>query len=145
MRERLQRIRMFHQAPQSAIEQGQRLQRLAQVMTGGSQEAPLGAVGPIGCFACRNEVLLGSLSIRHVADRSRHQYRALVTDGTQADLHRKLGAILVACEELEARAHGAAPVLRRKLRPMAQVAGAKSLGDQQLDRLPPDLLTVISK
>ena len=48
LREHIRGVRVGHYAPQRTVEQGERLQRLAQIVAGGREEAALGFVGAIG-------------------------------------------------------------------------------------------------
>ena len=62
---------MRRSAPFSSAE---RLQRLAQVVAGGGQEAALGEVGAVGLAACFAQSLLDALAVGDIANRGGDQH-----------------------------------------------------------------------
>src|SRR5687768_17227205 len=58
---------------------------------------------PLGHEASLQHV--GSLSLRHVADRARHQETFVCRKRAEADLHGELRAVLAPAVEIEARTH----------------------------------------
>src|SRR5438477_144816 len=56
LREYLRRFGLEHQPPQVAVQERQRLERLAQIVTGRRQEAALALIGPICRLARRDEL-----------------------------------------------------------------------------------------
>ena len=104
-------------APQRAVEQAERLQRLAQIVARRGEKAALGEIGVFGFAARFLERLFGLLALGDVADRRGHHDFAALLDRAQADLDRELGAVLAHAEKLETHAHGPhAHVVRVALR-----------------------------
>ena len=98
------------------------------------------------------EQRLGGRQLRHralalgdVADRRRHEQALVGLERAEADLDRELAAVLVAAEELQARAHGAgrrvAQIALHVMAVMAAEASRDQLGDAEAD----DLLALIAE
>ncbi len=121
-------------APQRAVEQAERLQRLAQIVAGRGEEAALGDVGVLGFAARLFEGLLGLLALADVADRGGDDALVALGDGAQADFHRKLGAVLAHAEQIEAYPHRPHAHVLAIIRTMTRVARAKPVGHQHFHR-----------
>jgi len=138
LREHLRGVGTHPHAPQRPGEQCERLQGLAQVVARGGEKPALrlvgaigGGAGLVGTRARRLQLRLGSLALRHVADRGGDQ-AALIGHGAQADLRREFGSVAPPREQREPGAHR--PGVRRGEvgLPMAEVTSAKPFRDQSL-------------
>jgi hypothetical protein len=80
-----------------------------------------------------------------IADRGRDEQAVVGLQRAEADLHRELGAPLLAPEELQARAHRPrGRVAHVALHELAGLA-AQALGDELGDALPDDLAAAIAE
>jgi len=71
--ERVDRVLIGHHAAQRTAQEPQRLQRLAQIVTGRRQKAALGLIGAVGGGMGFLQFLLDPHAIRDIADRRGHQ------------------------------------------------------------------------
>ena len=93
-------IGVAHHAAQRAVQQPERLQRLAQVVARGGEKAALGEVGVIGVAARFAQRVLGALAFGDVADRGGDHRLFVLRDRTQADLDGELRAVASACRRV---------------------------------------------
>jgi hypothetical protein len=133
----------------------QHFHRLAQQLAPGKPEQALGLGihhqdpplsidedhGVRGRFEERPEQGLRPLPIADVANGAHREHAVLGFQGAQADLHRKLAAILSEAEEREARPHRAGSRVGEI--PGAGVTTPESLRYQDFKRLPKQLIAAV--
>ncbi len=68
-RKQRQRLIAIDPLPERTVHQGQRLQRLAQVVACGSEKTGFGQIGPFRGLRGRSQLLLGALEISDVVER----------------------------------------------------------------------------
>src|SRR5258706_6220769 len=86
-----------------------------------------------------SEHRLRALAIRDVPDRAHDEEPAPRLERAQADLDGELGAVPAEAEQLEARSHAADLRVRDVAGAMRGMPGAEALGDEDLNRQPPQI------
>src|SRR5205085_817305 len=90
------------------------------------------------------EFVLCLSTLSNVTDRTRDEDTLFCQEGAQADLDRKLGAVLSQTIELERRAHRANSRVRKEVCSMSRVLFSKPLRNEHLHPLANHLLASVS-
>ena len=88
---------------------------------------------------------LGALSIRDVADRAGHKDAVVGLERTQADLDRKLGAVLATASQLQPRTHRPHAGICEVVDAVLRMATSKPFGDEDLHVLAEKLGTCVAE
>ncbi len=153
------RVRVGDDALQGAVEQGERLQWLTQVVTGSGKKAALALIGTIGALAGpigqgtrgvgrfpRDDQLgLDPLAIADVANCGSDEQPSSIIDRAQADFDRKFTAVLAATMQFQPLAHGSGANVAKEGVPIGHVALAEALRQQVLDWPSDDLVVWVLK
>ena len=82
---------------------------------------------------------------RQVADRAAHVRRFVDVERAEADFHRELAAILAQGKQLLSHAHATHLRAREILLAVRRMIAAKALRQQDFDRLPKQLVIVVTE
>jgi hypothetical protein len=145
LREDFEALRILEHAAESAVQQPERLQGLAQIVARRREEPALREVRVLGIATRFHQGLFDALAFAHVADRGGDPDFAFPADGAQADLDGELRAVLAHAEQVEPGPHGSHADVVGVAAPVTDVALAEALGQQHLDVLSHDVRALVTE
>ncbi len=142
---------MAHEIPQirivlrkflhRGVDEADRLQGLAQIVTRGRQKAALGPIGAVGFLARRDQGIADGTALGHVANRRRDQGLVAIAKRRQANACGKFAAVGAPRKQVvDSSPHFAARRLSHIARQVRAVTCVKSLRNQHFEGLANELL-----